>query len=182
MPAAQNEGVRLALYFQRKAGDITSAFGILADKALFEVVRTALALPVGMSQADIDVQAAMITKRLDLADLKDPQKVDKVPGPVQRPLRPEQRQRARASAASIILGGGQSGIGTNMGLLASLQSVTLGRALIVAAARYRSTGSGAHDDVGAKHQQHRKEDGAEHLPRTGTSERPGRRPCRPAPG
>jgi hypothetical protein len=74
---SQNEGVRLALYFQRKAGSITSVFGILADKALFEVVRTALALPTGMSQADIDVQAAMITKRLDLADLKDPEKVSK---------------------------------------------------------------------------------------------------------
>jgi hypothetical protein len=32
-----NPGVRLALYFQRKAGDITSAYDILADKALAEV-------------------------------------------------------------------------------------------------------------------------------------------------
>jgi hypothetical protein len=30
----QNDGVRLALYFARKAPSITSAYGILADKAL----------------------------------------------------------------------------------------------------------------------------------------------------
>ncbi len=40
-----NPGVRLALYFQRKAGDITSAYDILADKALSEVFRTTFDLP-----------------------------------------------------------------------------------------------------------------------------------------
>jgi hypothetical protein len=124
---SQNEGVRLALYFQRKAGNVTSAFGILADKALFEVVRTALALPVGMSQADIEVQAAMITKRLDLADLKDPEKVAKFLARFSALYDLNNGTSGTASAASIILGGGQSGIGTNVGLLASLQSVTLGR-------------------------------------------------------
>jgi hypothetical protein len=124
---SQNEGVRLALYFQRKAGNITSVFGILADKALFEVVRTALALPVGMSQADIDVQAAMITKRLDLADLKDPDKVSKFLARFSALYDLNNGTPSTASAASIILGGGQSGIGTNVGLLSNLQSVTLGR-------------------------------------------------------
>jgi hypothetical protein len=124
---AQNEGVRLALYFQRKAGDITSAFTILADKALFEVVRTALALPVGMSQADIDVQAAMITKRLNIADLKDPAKLEKFLARFAALYDINNGGGATASAASVILGGGQGGVGTNAGLLASLQSVTLGR-------------------------------------------------------
>jgi len=122
----QNEGVRLALYFQRKAANVTSVFGILADKALFEVVRTALGLPVGMSQADIDVQGAMITKRLDLADLKDPEKVSKFLARFSALYDVANGTSATASAASIILGGG-SGIGTNVNLLASLQSVTLGR-------------------------------------------------------
>ena len=36
----QNEGVRLALYFERKASSITSAFSILADKALLQVAQT----------------------------------------------------------------------------------------------------------------------------------------------
>lgn len=123
---AQNEGVRLALYFQRKAASVTSVFGILADKALFEVVRTALGLPVGMSQADIDVQGAMITKRLDLADLKDPEKVGKFLARFSALYDVANGTSSTASAASIILGGG-SGIGTNVNLLASLQSVTLGR-------------------------------------------------------
>jgi hypothetical protein len=123
---AQNEGVRLALYFQRKAANVTSVFGILADKALFEVVRTALGLPVGMSQADIDVQGAMITKRLDLADLKDPEKVSKFLARFSALYDVANGTSSTASAASIILGGG-SGIGTNVNLLASLQSVTLGR-------------------------------------------------------
>lgn len=74
---ADNEGVRLALYFQRKAPSITSPFGILADKALLKVVRTTLGLPESMSQADLDLQAKMITKRLDVADFQDPKKVDK---------------------------------------------------------------------------------------------------------
>lgn len=73
---SQNEGVRLALYFQRKAASITSPFSILADKALLQVVQTALGLPVAMSNADIDLQANMITKKLKIADLQDPKKLE----------------------------------------------------------------------------------------------------------
>jgi hypothetical protein len=73
----QNEGARLALYFQRKASTITSAFSILADKALLQVAQTALGLPTAMSNADIDVQAAMITKKLEISDLQDPDKLNK---------------------------------------------------------------------------------------------------------
>src|SRR5690606_30175537 len=40
----QNEGVRLALYFERKAPDIDSFYDVLADRALAQVVRTALGL------------------------------------------------------------------------------------------------------------------------------------------
>ncbi len=60
-----NEGVRLALYFQRKAPSINSAFDILADKAIFEVVRTALNLPASMSQADIERQADILISRVE---------------------------------------------------------------------------------------------------------------------
>ena len=38
----QNEGVRLALYFERKAPTLTSFYEVLADPALAKVVRTAL--------------------------------------------------------------------------------------------------------------------------------------------
>ena len=74
----QNEGVRLALYFERKAGDINSFYEILGDQALAMVVRTALGLPDSMAQADIDRQVATMKKRIDIEDFKDPEKIEKM--------------------------------------------------------------------------------------------------------
>lgn len=73
----QNEGVRLALYFQRKAPDIASFYQILGDPALAQVVRTALGLPDSMAQADIDRQVAVMEKRLDIEDFTDPERLGK---------------------------------------------------------------------------------------------------------
>lgn len=70
-----NDGVRLALYFQREAPNAKSAYGLLADTALFQVVKTIFGFPDAMSSADIDKQAQAITKRLDIADLQDPAKL-----------------------------------------------------------------------------------------------------------
>jgi hypothetical protein len=72
----QNEGVRLALYFQRKAGGIKSYYELLADPAMAQVVRTALGFPDTLAQADIDKQVQMIKERIDLEDLKDPGKLE----------------------------------------------------------------------------------------------------------
>lgn len=71
-------GVRLALYFQRKAGEITSAYDILADKALSEVFRTTFDLPDQMASMQIDQQAKIVEKYLNLKDLGDPTKVAKL--------------------------------------------------------------------------------------------------------
>ncbi|KQT45160.1 hypothetical protein ASG43_12770 [Aureimonas sp. Leaf454] len=73
----QSEGTRLALYFMRKSPEIRSTLSILADKALFEVVRTALSLPDSFTQLDIDKQVKEIDKRLKVADLQDKGKLDK---------------------------------------------------------------------------------------------------------
>lgn len=73
----QNEGVRLALYFERKAQDITSFYTVLADPALAQVVRTALGLPAAMAQADIDKQVQAMEKRFDIKDFQDPAKLEK---------------------------------------------------------------------------------------------------------
>jgi len=73
--ALDGEGVRLALYFERMAGDINSSYDILADKALTQVVRTALGLPKEFSAADIDRQAAALDKRLEGIDFTDPEQV-----------------------------------------------------------------------------------------------------------
>lgn len=71
----KNEGVRLALYFQRKAPELTSYYQILGDTALSQVVRTGLNLPDAMSQADIDKQVEVLKDKFDLADFKDPEKL-----------------------------------------------------------------------------------------------------------
>ncbi|HEV7416578.1 MAG TPA: DUF1217 domain-containing protein, partial [Tianweitania sediminis] len=74
---AQNEGVRLALYFERKASEITSFYSILADGALSEVLRTTLGLPDAFATGDIDKQVAYFEQRVDIEDFQDPEKLDK---------------------------------------------------------------------------------------------------------
>lgn len=74
----QNEGVRLALYFQRKAPTITSFYQILGDPALAKVIRTMLALPPSFAQADIDKQVKYFESRLKISDLSDPKALDKL--------------------------------------------------------------------------------------------------------
>lgn len=72
-----DEGVRLALYFQRKAASVTSVYGLMADAALYKVAQTALGLPAALSAVDIDRQAAILAARMDLDDLRDPEKLEK---------------------------------------------------------------------------------------------------------
>jgi flagellar basal body rod protein FlgG len=71
-----NTGVRLALYFERTAPELDSVYGILADTALYEVVRTALGIPAEIAASDIDKQAEMLKSRLDIEDFKDPEKLN----------------------------------------------------------------------------------------------------------
>ena len=73
---ASQDGVRLALYFQRKAPGITNAFQILADPALLQVVQTSLGFSPLTSRANIDQQAKMITSRINFQDFQDPKKLD----------------------------------------------------------------------------------------------------------
>lgn len=74
----ENEGVRLALYFERMAADITSPYQLLGDPALSKVARTLLQLPDAIAQLDVDKQAALIESRIDLEDFKDPEKLSKL--------------------------------------------------------------------------------------------------------
>ena len=72
---SENEGVRLALYFERKAPNITSFYQVLADPALATVVRTSIGLPESTAAIDIDRQVELISNRLELDDLSDPEKL-----------------------------------------------------------------------------------------------------------
>lgn len=73
-----NDGVRLALYFARKAPSITSIYSILGDKALYQVVTTAYSLPSQISGMDVTKQADLLNRFVKLEDLQDPKKVDKL--------------------------------------------------------------------------------------------------------
>ncbi len=73
---SQNNGARLAIYFQRKSEEIEDAFSILADSALLKFVQTSFGLPVQMSFQSLDKQAEMINQRLDIEDLSDPEFMD----------------------------------------------------------------------------------------------------------
>lgn len=72
---AQDENLRLALYFQRKAPTLTNAYQVLADPALLKVVQTAIGLSSDSSSMPIDKQAEIIASKVDFEALKDPEKL-----------------------------------------------------------------------------------------------------------
>ena len=122
---AQNQGVRLALYFQRKASGITSAYDILSDPALLKVAQTALNIPAETGSQDIDRQAALIKAKLDVADLKDPAKLEAFLTRFTSLWELQNPTAASASPATILIGKPlEAGIGAD--LLLSLQNLKLG--------------------------------------------------------
>lgn len=119
-----NEGVRLALYFERKASGVTSPYGILADPALLKVVQTAFGLPATMSLQSIEKQAAVIEKRLDIEDLQNPAKVKSLLNRFTS-LWELENPSSSAAAPSIVIGQ-TTAAGVSQGLLAALQNLKLG--------------------------------------------------------
>ena len=121
---AQNEGVRLALYFERKAPTVTSALGILADAALLKVVHTALGISPATAVMDIDKQAEMIARRLDIDDLKDPEKIASFLDRFASLWDLGNASSTPASPALLFAQPRELGVGAD--LLASLQNLKLG--------------------------------------------------------
>lgn len=121
---SQDEGVRLALYFGRKAADLEGPYNVLADAALLKVVQTAFDLPATMSLLDIEKQAEMISLRLDIEDLKEPEKLASFLRRFTN-LWDVANPKAGASVPSLVVGQPiEAGIGGD--LLASLQNLKLG--------------------------------------------------------
>lgn len=119
-----NTGVRLALYFQRAAPELDSAYGILADTALYEVVRTALGIPAEIAASDIDKQADMLNDRLDIEDFKDPEKLNLF---MQRfTALWELDNPSGGSASSSLLLGSSTGFGISPELMLSINNLKLG--------------------------------------------------------
>ena len=67
-----SEGVRLALYFQRKAPEITSAYSFLNDSALTQFFTKTFSLSTYFSNMEVDKQKEMIEKLVDVKKLDDP--------------------------------------------------------------------------------------------------------------
>src|SRR5690606_28423752 len=61
----------------RQAPNVKSAYGLLADTALWKVVQTVFGFPDEMAAADISKQAAAVTRRLDVATLSDPDQLSR---------------------------------------------------------------------------------------------------------
>jgi hypothetical protein len=106
----ENAGVRLALYFQRMSSTINSAYDILADDALLEVFKTTYSLPDGFSNLDIDVQAELVERYMDLEDLADPEKRDKI---VQRFTALYDIENAQTDTTLSLFSSGSSGISSD---------------------------------------------------------------------
>ncbi|UHS60359.1 DUF1217 domain-containing protein [Agrobacterium vaccinii] len=75
---ASNAGVRLAMYFERAAPTITSAYSFLSDDALFQFFKTTFSLPSSIANMDVTKQAEMVNKFVDLTQLQDPEYVNKL--------------------------------------------------------------------------------------------------------
>lgn len=121
---ASNEGVRLALYMQRKGPGLTSVYGILADKALLSVVQTTLGLAPQTALADIDKQAQMISAKLDVEDFKDPEKLKRFLNRFATMWDMKNGQATGTSPATLISGAASIGVSANV--LMSLQGLKLG--------------------------------------------------------
>ena len=119
---SQNEGVRLALYFERKASTITNAYEILGDKALLTVMQTTFGWPSVMSNADIDKKAKMIEAKVDFSKMSDPDYVSKMISRFTAMY--EMNNPTTSSPASIasLLLGGTSSVGISSSILTTLQN------------------------------------------------------------
>ncbi|UJW76296.1 DUF1217 domain-containing protein [Rhizobium sp. SL42] len=72
-----NQGVRLALYFERTAPTLTDAYDLIADEALLEVFRTTFGYSEEFSNMDVDMQAKIVEDNITLSDFQDPEKMER---------------------------------------------------------------------------------------------------------
>ena len=121
----ENQGVRLALYFERMAPTISSPYDILGDTALYEFFKVTFGLPAEIGAMSIDKQAELVEKYLDLKDLGDPEALSKL---LRRftALYDLQTNDTTPSPLTILLGGGSGDINADtMMAIAQLNSYRL---------------------------------------------------------
>nr|WP_319515366.1 DUF1217 domain-containing protein [uncultured Cohaesibacter sp.] len=121
----ENVGVQLALYFQKKAADITSPMELLGDEALAEVARTIAGIPEEAAGADIDWLSETIAGRIDIDQLSDPEYVDEL---VQRfsILYDLNNDTTSTEVPNILISSSNTIVDLDEDLLMSLQGLQLG--------------------------------------------------------
>ena len=122
----QNQGVQLALYFRRNASSITSAYGVLADSAMLKVVQTIFGISPSSGQSNIDSQANYLGKVLNIKDLQDPAKVQKLVERFTAQWDASGNNANSASAPNALLTTDSSGVGLSSDLLMSIAGLKLG--------------------------------------------------------
>jgi Protein of unknown function (DUF1217) len=123
---SSNEGVRLALYFRRKASEITSAYSIMGDAALYKVAQVALGLTASSNSSNLDAQAGIISSKIDLENIGDPVVLNKFLTRFTN-LWEVKNGTSLNAAPSVILGQGVQSI-TSMDTLSKIQSLRFGGA------------------------------------------------------
>jgi len=130
-----NEGARLALYFTRTIGAMVQkgnlskegwTYQLISDKALRQVVFTALAIPEQVGASDVDAQKRMLEKRISYDTLADSKKLEKFIG--QFSAMYDRQHNTPTDAALTLL---QASAATTIGgfssdSLAALQNLKLG--------------------------------------------------------
>ncbi|MEM9634783.1 MAG: DUF1217 domain-containing protein [Pseudomonadota bacterium] len=122
----QNQGVRLALYFERRAPDITNAYDVLADRALAEAVYTSLGLPQEFALSDIDKQAAYLEEHLEFDKFGDAEYLSKFLNRFSALYDLSQGPQAGTSPTLAVFGNGNGIVQMGEGLLSSIQNFRLG--------------------------------------------------------
>jgi hypothetical protein len=73
-----NPGLREALYFKRMAANVSTIPQMMSDRALATVARGALGLPEQFGLLSFEQQRDLLTRRIDVADFKDPKAVSRM--------------------------------------------------------------------------------------------------------
>lgn len=73
-----NPAVEEAMYFERKAPDITNWYQVLSDEKLSKVFRTAFNMPDAIMGVDIDRQVELFQDKFDIEDFQNEEKVDEL--------------------------------------------------------------------------------------------------------
>lgn len=122
---SSNDGVRLALYFRRKASEITSAYSILGDAGLYKVAQVALALTSSGNAHNLDAQAEIIKTKIDLDNLKDPLVLNKFLTRFTTMWEIKNGTSSASTVPNLVLGQGVQSI-TSTETLSKIQSLRFG--------------------------------------------------------